>query len=148
MKLKVLLLEDDHIQRANVRQAIEDAIEAEVFTKNTEWEFKRDFELIATNPPQVAVLDIMLRWANPAPEIPKAPDEVTSHPELAGLRCASLLLGDRRTQDVKVILYSVLAKDDLSEAPPPGADCLVKELDYQNLVDKLKAISPQLSRPI
>src|SRR5258707_9957438 len=98
MKLKVLLVEDDHIQPANVRQAIESAIEAEVETKSTEWEFQRDFEAIASNPPQIAVLDIMLRWANPARDMPPAPAEVTSNPEHAGLRCASRLLDDQRTR--------------------------------------------------
>ena len=137
MKLRVLLVEDDHIQRQNARQAIENAIEAEVETKSTEWEFQRDFEAIAANPPHVAVLDIMLRWANPAADMPSAPTDVTSSSE-AGLRCARRLLSDERTRDVKVLLYSVLAKDDLGERPPEGADCVIKEVDFENLIERIR----------
>ena len=85
MKLRVLLVEDDHIQRDNARHAIERVIEAEVETISTEWEFQRDFEAIAANPPDIVVLDIMLRWTNPAAEMPLPPAEVTSSSE-AGLR--------------------------------------------------------------
>jgi PleD family two-component response regulator len=138
MKLKVLLVEDDHIQRANVRQAIENALDAEVATISTESEFHRDFERIAANPPQIAVVDVMLRWANPASDMPLAPAEVSSNPEQAGLRCASLLRNDERTNGVEVILYSVLPNDSFGAPVPEGTECLVKELDYQNLIDAMK----------
>ena len=141
MKLKILLVEDDYIQRSNVREAIENAIDADVETKSTEWEFQRDFEKIADAPPQVAVLDVMLRWADPDANMPLPPEEVTKNPEQAGLRCANRLLDDERTRGVKVILYSVLAEEDLGKVPPQGVDCLIKELDYQNLIDRLKSIA-------
>jgi hypothetical protein len=51
MRLRVLLLEDDHLQRKDVQQALEKGLEAEVETKTTESEFHRDFEKIASNPP-------------------------------------------------------------------------------------------------
>ena len=139
MKLRVLLVEDDHIQRANARQAIESAFDAEVETKSTESEFQRDFEAIASNPPHIAVLDIMLRWANPVLDMQPAPSEVTSQPQHAGLRCASLLK-DPRTSAVKVILYSVLSSDDLGVRPPEGADWIIKDLDFQNLIESIRAI--------
>ncbi len=145
MKLRVLLVEDDHFQRENVRQAIENAIKAEVETKSTEWEFQRDFEAIAANPPHVAVLDIMLRWANPAADMPIPPPDVTSSSE-AGLRCASRLLNDLRTREVKVLLYSVLAKEDLGDRPPEGADCIIKELDFENLIEKLKQLAASVHK--
>lgn len=139
MKLKVLLVEDDYIQRGNVRQAVENGIEADVETKSTESEFQRDFEVIASNPPQIAIVDVMLRWADPAPDMPSAPPEVTANPEQAGLRCASMLRSDPRTSGVKVILYSVFDKDDFGAEPPEGTDCLVKELDYENLIEVLRS---------
>ena len=101
----------------------------------------------AENPPHVAVLDNMLRWANPAADMPLPPAEVTSSSE-AGLRCANRLLSDHRTRDVKVLLYSLLAKDDLGERPPEAADCLIKELDFENLIEKIMQVlghlTPQL----
>jgi DNA-binding NarL/FixJ family response regulator len=91
MKLRILLLEDDHMQREDIRQALIQELGAQVETKTTESEFRQDFEAITANPPDVAVLDVMVRWAGPSRVMPVAPDEVTRNPEQAGLRCARLL---------------------------------------------------------
>jgi len=111
--LRVLLVEDDHVQRNYVRQALADGLKADVDTKTCEWEFQRDFDLLALNPPDVAVLDIMLRWASPSKDVAEPPKDST--PYHAGLRCAKRLKGDPRTQGVKVILYSVLPKEDIPD---------------------------------
>src|ERR1035441_4558333 len=81
MKLRILLLEDDHMQREDIRQALVKELGAQVEIKTTESEFRRNFEVIAANPPDVAVLDVMVRWATPSHDMPAAPDEVTRNPE-------------------------------------------------------------------
>jgi CheY-like chemotaxis protein len=136
--LRVLLVEDDHVQRNYVRQALADGLKADVDTKTCEWEFQRDFDLLALNPPDVAVLDIMLRWASPSKDVAEPPKDST--PYHAGLRCAKRLKGDPRTQGVKVILYSVLPKEDIPDvALPEGAIFIVKEPDCQNLIDVMRS---------
>ena len=118
----------------------------EVQTKSTESEFDRDFAEIASNPPEIAVLDVMLRWADPSRSMPVAPEDVTRNPQNAGLRCAKRLIEGPRTRDVKVILYSVLGREDFGVLPD-GVFCLVKELDFQNLIDtvaEISALKPRL----
>src|SRR5208283_1575579 len=118
--LRVLLVEDDHVQRNYVRQALEDGLRASVETKTCEWEFRRDFEVVASCPPDAAVLDVMLRWASPSSERAEPPEEST--PYHAGLRCARRLKEDPRTESVKVVLYSVLPKEDIPDIElPEGA---------------------------
>jgi DNA-binding NarL/FixJ family response regulator len=144
MKLRILLLEDDHMQREDIRQALVKELGAQVEIKTTESEFRRNFEVIAANPPDVAVLDVMVRWATPSHDMPAAPDEVTRNPEKAGLRCARLLREAASTKAVKIILYSVLPKEEIGEDDLPGTAYLVKESDWQNLVDEVKKLSATL----
>jgi len=132
--LKILLVEDDHLQCAYVRQALTSTLGADVTTKTCESEFRVDFESITAEPPDIAVLDIMLRWASPSRDAKPAPADST--PYHAGLRCAQMLSEDPRTQNVKIILYSVLPKEDFAPALlPKNAVYVVKEPDCQNLID-------------
>ncbi|MGA2742443.1 MAG: response regulator [Bryobacteraceae bacterium] len=135
--LKILLVEDDHVQRSYVQQALAESLGATVETKTCESEFVRDFESIASDPPDVAVLDIMLRWASPSRHGATPPADST--PYHAGLRCAQKLSGDPRTCSVKVILYSVLPKEDIPDfSLPEIAVFVVKESDCQNLIDVVR----------
>jgi CheY-like chemotaxis protein len=135
--LKILLVEDDYLQRSYVHQALADSLGAAVETKTCEWEFQRDFDLIASDPPDVAVLDMMLRWASPSRRGATPPEDST--PYHAGLRCAQKLSDDPRTRSVRVILYSVLPKEDIPDLWLPEAWVfVVKESDCQNLIDVLR----------
>jgi CheY-like chemotaxis protein len=138
---KILLLEDDHIQRDMIRDVLQKELRAEVICKNSESEFRRDLEQIAAHPPQAAILDCMVRWANPSREMPVRPPEVPNDPQNAGLRCGDLLRKDPRTSRVKIILYSVFSKADFDRSLLTGEEvCLVKEPDYRQLVEAVKAL--------
>jgi CheY-like chemotaxis protein len=140
MSYRVLLLEDDYLQSKYARQALEEEFKAEVEveTMSTESEFHRKFEAIAQNPPAVAVVDIMLRWATPSRDMP-SPPEYASPPERAGLRCAQRLRDDERTRDVKLILYSVLDSEYFGDASRPAeAISLVKDIHFEELIEKIR----------
>ena len=148
MKLKVLLIEDDYLQRKSVKKALERELDAEVITKSDEYEFVRDFEQIAEDPPHVAVIDNMLRWASPAREIPDPPNEATAkHPENGGVRCGQRLMQDARTSHVRRIAYSVLGKEDLDSGTvlPDSTLLIVKEHDIHNLIDEVKKMKVMTS---
>jgi len=135
--IRVLLVEDDHVQRSYVQQALADGLDATIEAKTCEWEFERDFDFLASDPPDVAILDIMLRWASPSKDRAAPPKGAT--PYHAGLRCAKRLREDQRTRDVKVVLYSVLPKEDIPDVElPEDVIFIVKEPDCQNLVDAVK----------
>jgi CheY-like chemotaxis protein len=113
-----------------------ESLDAAVATKTCESEFQRDFEAIAADSPDVAVLDIMLRWASPSRSGAAPPTETPYH---AGLRCARRLAADPRTQGVKIVLYSVLPKEEFADAMlPDHALFVVKEPDCQNLIDAVR----------
>jgi CheY-like chemotaxis protein len=138
---RILLVEDDHVQRTYLQQALADSLGAAVTTKTCESEFVRDFDLIASDPPDVAVLDIMLRWASPSRGGAAPPEEST--PSHAGLRCAQKLGDDHRTRSVKAILYSVLPKEDIPDFPLPRTTVfVVKERDCQNLIEAVSDACP------
>lgn len=140
MKLRILLLEDDYMQRDDIREALTKALGAQVDTITTESEFQHDFDAIAGNPPDVAVLDVMVRWESPSRNMFAPSDEVTKNPDQGGLRCARQLLDAASTKAVKIILYSVLPKEESAKDQMPGISYLVKEADWQNLVDEVKRL--------
>jgi CheY-like chemotaxis protein len=140
MSLRVLLLEDDAQQRRDLEHLLEHEFHAKVESRATESEFRDAFEKIAANPPDLAVLDVMVRWTNPTRESISLPDEAQK-PETAGLRCAQMLRESERTKDVKVILYSVLPKEHLGERNiPAGVDAVVKETDFEDLLSKISEL--------
>ena len=146
MKLRILLVEDDFLQRDSIRKALEQNFAgAAVDTKPSESEFLRDFEAIASNPPDIAVIDVMLRWANPSRDAPMPPAEPWE-PQRAGLRCAQRVHDDGRTSGAKIILYTVFDRVNMDDVQPPeGAIWLTKELSFQELIDTVKGLLPATS---
>jgi CheY-like chemotaxis protein len=142
MQRRILLVEDDHLQRNYVKQALEDELGADVKTLCCEKNFIDGFEKLAADPPGLAVLDIMLMWARPSKdEADQPPDDRT--PEQAGLRCAAMLRNDPRTSDVKVLLYSVFPERDIMNRDmAKGAVMIVKEADCQNLFEEIQKLYP------
>lgn len=142
----VLLVEDDHFQRRSVETALRDA-GYEVTSVSTESEFRSRFEAIAANPPDVAVLDGMVRWTELSRNMIPSPPEVRDSPQRAGIRCAAQLARDSRTSSVRIIMYSVWAFEDLgadnSTRLPEGVSWIAKERSVDNLL--LALAKPELA---
>ena len=132
--MRILLVEDDHLQRAAARQALQTSLDAEIQIMKTEFEFFDSFEATAANPPSVVILDRMLRWVDPKPNIPAPPDGAR---ENAGLRCAQKLRNDPRTRSVRIIFYSVLERDD--SGAYEKFDQLVKDAGFDELIDHIRS---------
>ena len=72
---------------------------------STESEFRNRFEEIASNPPNVAVLDVMLRWSDLGPSVQERPDDVREEGHFrAGLRCQRMITSDPRTTGTRVVI--------------------------------------------
>ena len=136
-QLQILLVEDDHLQTKDLRLALERELKAEVRALSTESAFRLELETIAANPPDFAILDRMLRWANPARDMPSPPDD-SRDPGEAGVRCGRILRSDPRTEKVRILLYSVLG----DEGDTGGFDCVVKETEFQNLIGRIRELTP------
>lgn len=113
----ILIVEDDYSQA----ELIEDAFrkdpyfaQAEFDRISTESHFRMRFDEIARNPPDVIILDVMLRWADPAPDMEPPPAEVRSEGFWrAGIRNAKLLAQDPRTKDIPSVLYTISEDVDI-----------------------------------
>jgi CheY-like chemotaxis protein len=99
----------------------------------TEKEFYDKFEEIASDPPDVILLDIMLRWADPAPDFTPPPPEIDRDAGFfrAGLRCEQKLAADDRTKNIPIIIYSVLESEDLGRDRPDRPNVKFLEKDFQ-----------------
>src|SRR5437867_1632814 len=114
--MRALLVEDDTVQFEYVRDKLKPSFPGlEIVRICTESEFRKKFEKIASDPPDIAVVDVMLRWTDATSEYVPTPPEIRADNGhyRAGFRCAAMLAGDERTRDIPVIIYSVLDEDDV-----------------------------------
>ncbi|MGB7923155.1 MAG: hypothetical protein WCF57_07915 [Pyrinomonadaceae bacterium] len=142
----VLIVEDDKVQYQFLKKALEDSasINVDVERISTEKGFRDKFPDIALNKPNVILMDIMLRWADPAPDLAPPPPEVKNDGFYrAGLRCERMLAGDERTNDIPVIIYSVLEYDDLGDERPqrPEVKYMDKDFDAKAIERMIREIA-------
>lgn len=113
--MKIVLLEDDYLQAEAIREDISREIpDAELVENSTEQEFQERLDNFKKNPPDVVILDVMVRWTDPSEQAKRAPANVGSEGFMrAGLRCAKQIreLGN----GIPVILYTILDPIDLKE---------------------------------
>jgi CheY-like chemotaxis protein len=115
MVMYVVIVEDDYLQRDPIREDLEDAFPGiEVVTIKTELEFQRRLPEIRDCKPDVMIIDVMLRWADPQPNFPKPPPEIEKEGFYrAGLRCAQLVESDPILRDTPIILYTILEEGEI-----------------------------------
>jgi len=144
--MKVLVVEDDYLQADWIQRNLERALPGiTIYYINTELEFRSRLDYIAGATPDVIVMDIMLRWANPDPNLQLPPEEVKEGGFYrAGLRCQKLLANDERTKDIPVIFYTVLEPYDLeSELQQLSGNItyLRKESDLTSLIYRIRDLT-------
>src|SRR3954452_20036205 len=93
--MRIVLVEDDYLQVdlmiKSLRQAFGDT-QVEVEVIKTELSFRERLEEIQRYPPNVFIIDVMLRWTSPSPGLKMAPAEVAGGFETPpGFRCQELL---------------------------------------------------------
>src|SRR5664280_2491859 len=103
----ILLIEDDPVQAELMEKAIGERFGVETFRIATEWDFLAGLDDIAQRAPGAIVIDVMLRWADPAEQMPPTPVDYkkVGGYRRAGLRCKKKLMEDPRTRAIPIILY-------------------------------------------
>jgi PleD family two-component response regulator len=142
-KISILSVEDDSMQADWIRSTLENELpETQVSRIGTEHEFISKFEEIANEPPRLILLDAMLRWTNPSPDMPERPEEVRQGGiAQAGLRCQKRLSQDLRTRDIPVIFYTVLQKSSLGSLVvelPKDLVMVQKNADPRELIGRVR----------
>jgi DNA-binding response OmpR family regulator len=139
---RILLVEDDHLQAHGIQSGLRILLQREyphlVFTPiSTESDLYSRFDEIAGKGFDLAIIDVMLRWADPSPEMPEPlPEVVEGGFFRAGVRCKQKLQSDPRTSSIPVIIYTVL---DESRLPPGIDDVVPKGADLSPLADRIRA---------
>ena len=113
--MRILVLEDDPLYEKSLRQQLEEGIpNVEIRVLHTESEFYNWTDDPASRPPDVFVLDVMVRWTDSAEEMP-APPLVVRQARFfeAGLRCEERLRNRPRMAAIPVVLFTVLDRSDL-----------------------------------
>jgi CheY-like chemotaxis protein len=138
----VLIVEDDWAQYEFISQALLNLKPVpRVVRFGNEKEFNDRFEELAADRPDVILMDIMLRWANPAPQMEQPPEEVKRDGFYrAGLRCERMLAGDERTKEIPVIIHSVLSLEPEDLPKRAGVKFLPKNFDIKELARELRNV--------
>lgn len=150
--MKILIVEDDYLQSELLAVDLKEAIaDAEISCVETESAFRSWLASVTNDMPDVVIMDVMLRWAFPSPDMPDAPPDVRSEMHYrAGLRCQRLLAENAATAAIPVILYSVLEREDLRadlEATPGNVMYVSKNSDFKQLVRTIRSCVPTERRP-
>jgi CheY-like chemotaxis protein len=127
----ILIVEDDEPQFNLVKSGLE---RIRSFSKDrieriaTELDFQNKFDEIATNKPDVIIMDVMLRWTDPVRNMLPAPGDM----DRAGIRCEKMLANNDKTRDIPVILYTVLSRDDLKDDLPNRQNVRYLDKDFNS----------------
>jgi len=135
--VKVLIIEDDSIQAARLESLIQSKFSAvSVDRIATELEFRKRLPGIADGSYKVALVDMMLRWTDPSPEMePPDEDVIKEGFFIGGLRCRKALL----QKNVPSIIFTVLNQENLpQEYQDQGIDFIQKGPSCEPILEKLK----------
>ncbi|MFO1431007.1 MAG: hypothetical protein U1F76_12810 [Candidatus Competibacteraceae bacterium] len=114
---QILIVEDDAWQADWIEKEIKRHFtNVRIEKVATEYDFRIKLENLKENPPNIILLDVMLRWTDPSPNIIPAPEDVREEGLFyAGFRCERLLREASETEVIPVIFYTVLEKDDIQD---------------------------------
>lgn len=133
MKKYILIVEDDNLQFDAIQKSISQSeylAGSEIERVITELEFREKFEEIAARNPTVILMDIMLKWTSKNKWV-EPPPEVKEHGFFrAGLRCEKMLAADKRTQNIPVIIYSVIDREELEADFSPRSKVKYVDKDF------------------
>ena len=141
----IICVEDDHLQFDSISKKIRQAFPGVTIEGiKTEKDFRDKMADFARKPPDVFIIDVMLRWTDPSPKMELAPKEVAEGGFFkAGLRCLQRLVSQEETKNIPVIFYTVLEKNNLEEDLKHiygKFDFLEKDSDLSSLIQLIRKI--------
>jgi CheY-like chemotaxis protein len=144
--MKILLVEDDHFQVEDICEELEASFPGvEVETLDSENAFYVRLERLEEDTPDVIIMDVMVRWTRPSPDMPPAPPEVDKEMYYrAGFRCIKRLAEHKEAKRINVILYTVLEIGDIRaelDALPMSVTYLAKEAGYSKFIRAIRSFN-------
>jgi DNA-binding NarL/FixJ family response regulator len=147
----IVVVEDDHLQDGPLRELLQEQFPAaRIDAVRTEKDFRGRLDDYRRDRPDVVVMDVMMRWADPRPgDPPPPPDVLAGGYRRAGIRCADLMARDPALCDVPVIYYTILERSDLerdTEALAGNVFLIRKSSDRQPLTRKVRELTASARR--
>jgi CheY-like chemotaxis protein len=153
----ILIVDDDYLQAEWTIERLKKSFSnSKIEWIETEHDFRSRLDEFAAKPPDVIVMDVMLCWTRPGPNMPEWPEDVEKEGfYTAGFRCEKLLSSHKKLKGVPLIFYTVLERADLIERQYKFVDSsrvylqkshrayLRKESEAEPLVDLIR----QLTKP-
>ena len=137
--MRILVVEDNEQQGEWLRLKLQELYKFMVVQHvRTESEFHALVQDFRANPPALAIIDMMLRWSDPAPDIPKPPPEVNDDGRRAGLRCIQMLRADPTSAMVPIIISTVMEDIDFEDGELPDDVPLVTKSDSDHLFQRIR----------
>lgn len=144
MCMKLVLVEDDHLQAERLLNDLRLAFpQATCELIKTESEFRNKLDAFVERPPDAIVMDVMIRWTDPTPDMAPPPKDVKGEDYFrAGVRCAKLL--EERGVHSPIILYTILDAADLKEDLAKVSKIAIhlrKEASSESLVRRIRELT-------
>lgn len=144
--MRIVSLEDDEPFWDLLQEALNEAFPgANLLWLHTESDFCQNMKEFAANPPNIFLLDVMVKWADASEHMLPAPKEVVEQGYYrAGLRCRRLLLENPATAPVPVIFFTVLERSDIEtvvQELPANTAFVGKSNDFRELIQIIHHLS-------
>ena len=132
---KVLLIEDDSVQARNLDRLIRQAFPGvSVNIIGTELEFRDKLPEIVPGSYRIALIDLMLRWTDPSPEMIAPPKEIYEQGFfLGGLRCRQALLEKK----IRSVIFTVHDRETFPQLKA-DIDYVQKGPSFDPILNKLR----------
>lgn len=136
----IVIAEDDHLQRQSLRTELSIAFPSANFVEiSTEREFRQELSRLVGLDRAVFVIDVMMRWCDPSPDMGAIPEDVIHGGSFcAGVRCFAALKNLR--SDARAVVYSVLDESDvpLNEILGGPESYVRKDSDFSALLQRIR----------
>lgn len=135
----IVLVEDDHLQANWVESCLAEAFEdLDVLRSSTESGFYSWLEGVGEELPKLFIIDVMLRWSDPSPDMKEQPPEVKKNGFYrAGLRCERRIAENEKLRDIPIILYTVMETLDMEGQLPADPPHLIVHLRKDSVPEPL-----------
>lgn len=143
--MRILIVEDDHLQEGPFEEHLQDAFpDAQIDTVPTEKDFRHRLPQLQAQPPDVVVMDVMLRWDFPRRGAPPPPEDVQEGGyHWAGVRCAELMAADPALRRTPVVFCTIVERADLERdgrTLPPNSRYVRKSADLDGLTRTIRGV--------
>jgi CheY-like chemotaxis protein len=132
---QILIIEDDQIQADDLKQRLE-KLGISVKVISTEAKFRQHIRDEDVKRYSLAVVDMMLRWTDPAPDMEMPPSDVVEEGSYtAGLRCCRALAA----RGVRCIIYTALSRNKIPQKRGDDFEIIQKGGNaFSMLIEKIR----------